>query len=173
MPARLAALDAYKQQTEIVGCGPFRFLADEYVSGSRAAFARFDRYKPRQEPASYAAGGHHVKLERVEWRIIPDPATAANALTTGEVDWLELPQPDLIAMLKKQSGVTTGLLDIYGTYGHLRPNQIQGPTANPGVRRAMVAAINQKDEMIATMGDDPVDLARAGGLFRAQFEMRQ
>jgi peptide/nickel transport system substrate-binding protein len=155
MPARLAATDPYTQQTEIVGCGPFRFLADEYVSGSRAAFARFDLYKPRQEPASYAAGGHLVKLDRVEWRIIPDAATAANALTTGEVDWLELPQPDLIAMLKKQSGVTTGLLDIYGTYGHLRPNHIQGPTSNPGVRRAMVAAINQKDEMIATMGDDP------------------
>jgi peptide/nickel transport system substrate-binding protein len=154
MPARLAATDPFKQQTEIVGCGPFRFLADEYVSGNRAAFARFDRYTPRQEPVSYTAGGHHVKVDRVEWRIIPDAATAANALTAGEVDWLELPQPDLIASLKKQSGVSTGLLDIYGTYGHLRPNHIQGPTSNPGVRRAMVAAINQKDEMIATMGDD-------------------
>ena len=72
MPARLAATDPFKQQTEIVGCGPFRFLPDEYVSGSRAAFARFDNYMPRQEPASYAAGGHKVQLDRVEWRIIPD-----------------------------------------------------------------------------------------------------
>ena len=155
VPARLAATDPYTQLTEIVGCGPFRFMADEYVSGSHAAFARFERYAPRQEPPSYAAGGHHVKLDRVEWRIIPDPATAANALTTGEVDWLELPQPDLVPMLKRQSGVNTGLLDIYGTVGHLRPNHIQGPTANAGVRRAMVAAINQQDEMIATMGEDP------------------
>jgi peptide/nickel transport system substrate-binding protein len=155
VPARLAATDPYKQLTEIVGSGPFRFLPDEYVSGGHAGFARFDRYKPRQEPASYAAGGHRVMVDRVEWKIIPDAATSASALTAGEVDWLELPQPDLIAMLKRQAGVTTGLLDIYGTYGHLRPNHIQGPTSNPGVRRAMVAAINQKDEMIATMGEDP------------------
>ena len=155
MPERLAATDPNKQQTEVVGSGPFRFLPDQYVSGSRAVFARFDRYTPRQEPPSYTAGGHKVNVERVEWQVIPDPATAASALMAGEVDWLELPQPDLIQSLAKQNGVTTGLLDVFGTYGHLRPNQLQGPTANPGVRRAMVAAISQKDEMIAVMGEDP------------------
>ena len=153
MPERLAKTDPFKQIEEITG--PFRFAADEYVSGTTAIFKKFDRYVPRQEPASYAAGGHHVKIDRVEWRVIPDPATAANALTVGEVDWLELPQPDLVGMLKGKRGVSTGLLDIYGSYGHLRPNHIQGPTANPGVRRAMMAAINQKDVMIAVMGEDP------------------
>ena len=44
MPERLAATDPFKQLTEIVGCGPFRFLPDEYVSGIHAAFARFDNY---------------------------------------------------------------------------------------------------------------------------------
>ena len=42
-------------------------------------------------------------------------ATAANALTAGEVDWLELPQPDLIAMLKRAVRRDDGLFDIYGT----------------------------------------------------------
>src|SRR5216683_1870459 len=32
---------------EIVGSGPYRFLADEHVSGARAAFARFEEYRPR------------------------------------------------------------------------------------------------------------------------------
>ena len=134
VPARLAATDPFKQLTEIVGCGPFRFLPDEFVSGSHAAFARFDKYTPRQEPASYTAGGHKVLLDRVEWRIIPDPATAANALTAGEVDWLELPSPDLIPMLKRASGVTTGLLDIYGTVAILRPNSFD--RADQQCRRA-------------------------------------
>src|SRR5215510_1160075 len=88
VPARLAATDPFKQLTEIVGCGPFRFLPDEYVSGSSAAFSRFDKYVPRQEPASYTAGGRKVLLDRVEWRVIPDAATAANALSAGEVDWI-------------------------------------------------------------------------------------
>ena len=75
MPERLASLPTDKMLTEIVGSGPFRFLPDEYVSGGHAGFARFDRYKPRQEPASYAAGGHRVMVDRVEWKIIPDAAT--------------------------------------------------------------------------------------------------
>ena len=156
MPERIAStVDPFKQVTEIVGCGPYRFLPDEYVSGARAVFARFDRYAPRQEPASYTAGGHKANVERVEWRVIPDASTAANALIAGEVDWVELPQPDLIPMLKKQNGVKTGLLDLYGTVAILRPNALHAPTSNPGVRRALQAAIDQREMMQAAMGDEP------------------
>jgi peptide/nickel transport system substrate-binding protein len=154
MPEQLAQTDPFKQVTEIVGSGPYRFLPDEYVSGSGAGFARFDRYVPRQEPPSYTAGGHVAKVEHVEWRVIPDPATAANALAAGEVDWVELPQPDLIPMLKQQAGVTTGPLDLYGTVGILRPNHIQPPTDNAAFRRVLLAAMNQEEEMTAAMGED-------------------
>lgn len=155
MPERLAATDPSKQVTEVVGSGPFRFLPGEWVTGASAAFAKFEKYTPRAEPASYTAGGKRVLVDRVEWRVIPDSATAANALITGEVDWLELPQPDLIPMLKKAAGVQTGLLDIYGTLGILRPNHVQGPTTNPALRRAMMAAIDQREIMTAAMGEDP------------------
>ncbi len=96
-----------------------------------------------------------VNVDRVEWRIIPDPATAAGSLSAGEVDWVELPLPDLIPMLRQQDGVVVGRIDLYGIAGILRPNHIQGPTANPGVRRAMLAAIDQREVMLAVMGDDP------------------
>ncbi|MBN8872736.1 MAG: ABC transporter substrate-binding protein [Rhodospirillales bacterium] len=154
MPERLARTDPFKQVTEMVGSGPFRFLPDEYVSGTHAAFARFDGYVPRQEPVSYTAGGHVAKVERVEWRVVPDPATAANALAAGEVDWVELPQPDLIPMLKRQSGVVTGQLDLYGTVGVLRPNHLHAPTDNAAFLRVLLAAIDQAEVMTATMGED-------------------
>lgn len=154
MPARLAATDPFKQIPEAIGSGPFRFLPDERVTGSHAAFARFDKYVPRSEPASYVTGGHVVKVDRVEWRVMPDPATAAASLTAGEVDWVELPLPDLIPMLRQQDGVVVGRIDLYGIAGILRPNHIQGPTANPGVRRAMLAAIDQREVMTAVMGED-------------------
>src|SRR6185437_5290122 len=99
-------------------------------------------------------GGYRVLVDRVEWRIMPDAATAANALINGEVDWLDSPLPDLLSMLKKHNGVVVGPIDLYGTLGGLRPNQRHGATANPGVRRAMLAAINQVDVMTAVMGDD-------------------
>ncbi len=155
MPERLAATDPFKQIPEAIGCGPFKFLPDEYVSGSHAAFARFDGYVPRQEPVSYITGGHKANVDRVEWRVIPDPATAAAAMIAGEVDWVELPQPDLIPMLSKAAGVSTGLLDIYGTVSILRPNHLAAPTNNVKLRRAMLAAIDQKEVMLAAMGDDP------------------
>ena len=72
MPERLAKTDPFKQVPEIVGSGPFRFVANEYVAGNLAVFAKFDRYNPRPEPASFAAGGYRVMVDRVEWRIIPD-----------------------------------------------------------------------------------------------------
>jgi peptide/nickel transport system substrate-binding protein len=155
VPERLAATDPFKQMPEAIGSGPFRYVADEYVSGHRAVFAKFDRYTPRPEPVSFAAGGYRAMVDRVEWRVIPDPATAANALTSGEVDWLDSPLPDLLPMLKARSDVVVAPIDIYGTFGGLRPNALQGPTANPGVRRAMLAAIDQVDVMTAVMGGDP------------------
>jgi peptide/nickel transport system substrate-binding protein len=152
MPERLC--DPKKVAAECIGSGPFRWLADEFVSGHRAVMAKFDKYVPRSEPVEYATGGYHVKLDRVEWRVIPDPATAAGALTTGEVDWVENPLPDLLPMLRKTPDVTVGRLDLYGVFPALRPNFITGPTANVAVRRAMLLAINQADEMTAVMGED-------------------
>ena len=166
MPERIAGtVDPFKQVTEVVGSGPFRFLPKEYVSGASAAFERFDKYRPRDEPASYAAGGRRAFVDRVEWRVIPDSATAASALTAGEVDWLELPQPDLLPMLKRAAGVSTGLLDLYGTVGVLRPNHLNAPTNNPAIRRAMFAAIDQREAMLAAMGEDPSTWRAPMGFF--------
>ena len=164
MPERIAATDPFKQITEVIGSGPFRYVANEYLTGHQAVFARNTAYRPRDEAASYNAGGLRALVDRVEWRIIPDAATAAGALAAGEVDWLEAPLPDLLPMLRKAPGVTVGVLDETGYYGVLRPNWEQGPTANVGVRRAMLAAIDQIDVMTATMGDDK-------SLFRAPVGM--
>ena len=38
MPERLAATDPYKQVTEMVGSGPYRYKADERVAGSRVVY---------------------------------------------------------------------------------------------------------------------------------------
>src|SRR5207248_9475375 len=57
MPERLAATSAYQPVKEVVGSGPFRFLADEHISGARAAFGRFDRYRPRDATGPEGAIG--------------------------------------------------------------------------------------------------------------------
>lgn len=154
MPERIALTDPYKQITEAVGSGPFRFVADEYVSGSRTVFARFDGYVSRGEPASFTAGAKRVLVDRVEWRVVPDAATAAAALQAGEVDWLEIPLPDLLDQLRRTHGVVVDRLDPYGLYPVLRPNHLIAPTDNVGVRRAILAAINPVEVMQSFMGND-------------------
>jgi peptide/nickel transport system substrate-binding protein len=48
MPERLAATSPFQPVAEIVGSGPYRFLADEHISGARAAYERFPLYQPRE-----------------------------------------------------------------------------------------------------------------------------
>ena len=155
MPERVAMTDPFKQITEVIGSGPFRWLADEHVLASHAGFARFDRYEPRDESPSYMAGGHRVHMDRVEWKMIPDAGTAANALVTGEIDWIEIPLPDLLSMLRKSPGVRTGVLDKAGQIMLLRPNHVIAPTNLAAVRQTMMAAIDQAEVVSAVMGADP------------------
>ena len=179
MPERVAATDAFKQITEVVGSGPFRFLADEYVPGSKVAFAKFDKYKPRDDEPSSLAGAKIVHVDRVEWQILPEAATAASALQSGEVDWLEMPLTDLLPVLRRDKGVKIGRLDPYGLYPVLRFNQLQGPTKERGIRQAIMAAIDPREVMQAIMGDDvqayraPVGAFLAGTPYENQAGMER
>src|SRR5947209_2336976 len=111
MPARIAATDPFKQISEHVGSGPMRFVKNEWLPGARAVFEKFADYSPRQESASWLAGGKRILVERVEWVVISDPATAAAALQSGEVDWWERPLPDLIPTLRKSRNVVVDIAD--------------------------------------------------------------
>ena len=102
MPERLARTPGSQQVTEMVGSGPYRFVAEERVAGSRAVYRRNDAYVPRGNgAASFTAGPKLAHLDRIEWHIIPDAATAAAALQAGEVDWWEQPTSDLLPVLKR------------------------------------------------------------------------
>jgi peptide/nickel transport system substrate-binding protein len=154
MPARLAATSIATQVTEMIGSGPFRFLAGERMAGQRAVYEKFAGYVPRSERPNFMAGGKVVKVNRVEWHTLPDPSTAASALRTGEMDWWEQPTPDLISMLKSSRGVTVAVKDKGGYLGMIRFNHLHPPFNNPAIRRAFFAAVDQADYMRATMGDD-------------------
>src|SRR5439155_11994998 len=65
MPERLASTSAFQPVKEVVGSGPFRFLADEHISGARAAFARFEQYRPRDGGAvGFTSGPKVAHFER-------------------------------------------------------------------------------------------------------------
>ena len=154
MPERIANTDPFKQITEYVGSGPMRFRTDEWVPGARAVFTRFENYQPRPEPASWLAGGRRMYLDRIEWLIQPDPATAAAALQNNEVDWVETPSPDLVALLAKNKNIRVDVADPLGNIGSFRMNHLHPPFNNVLARRAVQMALSQEDYMRAVVGDD-------------------
>ncbi|MDP1363130.1 ABC transporter substrate-binding protein, partial [Klebsiella variicola] len=85
--------------------GPFTFNRAEWRSGSKIVYDRNPDYVPRSEPADGLAGGRVVKVDRVEWLIMPDAATAAAALQTGEIDIWEQPSQDLIPTITSNRDV--------------------------------------------------------------------
>ena len=154
MPERLASTDPSKPVTEMVGSGPFRFVPEERLTGSRAVYARFDGYVPRPDGVpSISAGPKVAKVDRVEWLTIPDAATAANALRQGEVDWLEAPSPDLVPSLKRNGTVRVAVNDRTGLTPILRFNCVQPPFDNRAVRRAVLRAADQTEFMQAYSAD--------------------
>jgi peptide/nickel transport system substrate-binding protein len=155
MPERLAKTDAFTQVTEMVGSGPFRFKADERVVGSQVIYEKFAGYKPRESgTAAVTSGPKVVHFDRVEWHVIPDQATAAAALQTGEVDWWENPTSDMLPLLRGAK-LTVGVIEATGQMACMRLNELNPPFDNPAIRRALLKAVNQRDFMDAVAGTDP------------------
>ncbi len=154
MPERIAQTDPFKQITEYVGSGPTKFMKGEWVPGAKAVFERFADYVPRSEAPSWLSGGKKMLVDRIEWVVMPDPATAAAALQNGEVDWWEQPLTDLVPLLKKSKNLKVDIGDPLGNIGSFRMNHIQPPFNNPKVRQAVLMALSQEDYMRAVAGDD-------------------
>ncbi|MSO99838.1 MAG: ABC transporter substrate-binding protein [Acetobacteraceae bacterium] len=172
MPERFAKMDPFKAVPEMVGSGPFRFKADEWVSGARAVYTKNERYAPRQDISKgWTAGGKIVHFERVEWLTSPDDGTSASAMQAGEMDWWELPVADLLPLLKRSGKVRVEIKDRNGTLGLLKMNNLQPPFNNVAIRRALLGAVNQKDFMTAIVGDDPAMWRDKVGIFTPNTDM--
>ena len=142
MPERVAQTDPYKQITDMTGSGPYAFAADRYRPGERVVYLKNKYYKPRSEPADGLAGGKVVNVDELDWVILRDSQTVANAIQKGEVDVVEMvpneQYPTLKAdpniRLENQTGKQSAMLHI----NHAIP-----PFNNPKIAQAALMAINQ------------------------------
>jgi peptide/nickel transport system substrate-binding protein len=156
MPERLAQTDAFKQVTEMVGSGPYRFKADEHMAGNLAVYEKFAGYKPRTDGTpEWIAGPKIAHFDRVEWHTIPDAATAGAAIQSGEMDWWEYPTPDLLPLLKQAPNVVVAINDMTGSMAMMRLNWLYPPFDNPAIRRAILGGVVQEDFVTAVAGTDP------------------
>lgn len=156
MPERLASTDPSQAVPEVVGSGPFRFRAEERLPGALTVYEKFEGYRPREgNKPEWTAGPKRAWFDRVEWRVLPDPATAAAALQRGEVDWWEQPAFDLLPLLRRREDLTVVTTPLLGTVSICRLNHLQPPFDSAALRRALLGALNQADFMTAVAGAEP------------------
>ena len=166
MPERLANADPSRPITEMIGSGPYRFMAADFVMGERSAYERFANYRPRASGTpSYTSGPKVAHIDRVEWLTIDDAATAASALRRGEVDWLQAVNTDQVALLARDEIVRTEVTEPSGSIGVMRFNHLHPPFNNPAIRRALLGAVDQADAMNALAGTDRKFWRDRAGLF--------
>jgi len=113
------------------GTGPFKMT--RFVPRERA------EYEPHKE---YWDTNCVPKVAKVVLLPMPEPTTRLAALRTGQVDWIEVPPPDAIPLLK-QAGFQIALR----SYPHVWPyslNLKQAPWDNKLVRQAANYAIDRE-----------------------------
>jgi peptide/nickel transport system substrate-binding protein len=152
MPERIAKTPSAEQINDPTGSGPFIMKKDEWVPGDKMVYVKNPKYKPRAEPADGLAGGKVVKVDRVEWRYIPDDGTRMAALLAGEIDFFLEPLPDMVPILEKSADVVVDVLDISGSQGIFRINHLHPPFNNVKAREAMMWMINQQQYMKLMIG---------------------
>jgi peptide/nickel transport system substrate-binding protein len=141
-----AGTDPYMQIKTAIGSGPFVFLPDEWQPGAHVAYRRNPDYRPRAEPADGYAGGKVAKVERVEWTIIPDPATATAALIAGEMDYLTTPVADNLPLMRADPNVAIGVLDPLGWQFHIRMNSLAKPFDDAKARQGLQMLVESQQE---------------------------
>ena len=166
LPERLIPADPNAAIKEVIGSGPFRFLAGERVPGARVVYARNDTYIPRPNGTpGLSSGPKIVHFDRVEWQIVPDAATALAAVAKGEVDWWERPVPDLIPPAQTNKALKVEVTNRAGTIAFLQFNHLHPPFNNPAIRRLVLSAINQAEFTDAIAGSDPALHGGKVGIF--------
>src|SRR5262249_20053330 len=95
-------------------------------------------------------------LERIEWIVMPDPATASAALQNGEVDWWETPIADIVPMLKKNRNVMVDIADPLGNIGSFRMNHLHPPFNGLRTGRTILTAMSEEDSTGVSVGGGPL-----------------
>ncbi|KXF74802.1 ABC transporter substrate-binding protein [Paramesorhizobium deserti] len=164
MPERVASTSPEEAITDYTGSGPFVFVQEEYQPGVSVTYRKFEDYVPRSEPVSWMAGGKEVKVDEVKWVTMPDAQTAINALLSGEIDYIEQPQIDLLPLLQTSEDVTVETRDNLGYQTMGRTNFKYPPFDNKKIRQAAMMALSQEN-VLGTLIGNPDYYTVCGAIF--------
>ena len=128
----LDAKSAAGTATKPVGTGPFTF--DEWKKGTSVTLKKWPGYRDAKA----------VKLERVSFRFINDPAARVAALLAGDIDGVpRLDAPQAVKQLRSDPRFVVSVGSSAGK-GILAINNRKKPFDDVRVRRALMHAIDRK-----------------------------
>jgi peptide/nickel transport system substrate-binding protein len=153
MPERLANVPIGTKLPEVIGSGPFKLVANEWVPGVKFVVERFADYVPRKEPPSNLAGGKVAKVDRIERITVPDETSAVNALLAGELDFVAEVPTDLMPLVERNQNIAYGLRPQLGKSVQIVLNHTLPPLDNIKIRQAVQAALSQQDFMTTLFGN--------------------
>jgi peptide/nickel transport system substrate-binding protein len=165
IPERLAKTPPDQRITDIIGSGPFIYNKADHRTGDRMILRRNADYVPRSEPADFLAGGKRVNIDTLEIRVIPDASTAASALQTGEVDFMQYAPFDLLPVFEKNPRLRVA--NFSGPHmfaGAYRINAAQKPFDDPAIRRVLWKLVDQR-EVLDGLGLDAKYAAACSSFF--------
>ncbi|HEY2188727.1 MAG TPA: ABC transporter substrate-binding protein [Caldimonas sp.] len=118
--------------TRPIGTGPFKF--DSWAKGSSITLVKNDQFRD--------AGA--IKMKKVTFRFINDPAAQVAALLAGDIDGM--PRFGALESLKQFQGDSRFSVTVGGTEGKtiMTINNKKKPFDDVRVRRALAAAIDRK-----------------------------
>lgn len=142
-----ASLPVDEQADARIGSGPFELI--EWRPGASLIYRPFADYVPRDEPASFNAGGKVVYLDEVEWVIILDSTTKVASLETGQVDHVHGIELEFFDRLDSATDVTI-FTDAQANTNYAFLNTLHPPFDDVAVRKAVQLAVDQERFLRAT-----------------------
>ncbi|KKB83889.1 peptide ABC transporter [Devosia limi DSM 17137] len=134
---------------KVTGTGPYKLqehLPDQYIQ-----LVRFDDYSSRSEDPSKFAGARHAYLDEIRFLPVPDANTRVEASVAGEYDYVDsLP---VEAYPRLEQGKSEALLLQHFGWPIFVMNTKEGVLADPMARKAVQAALDTSDMLIAAFGD--------------------
>jgi peptide/nickel transport system substrate-binding protein len=144
MPQKIMAEVGDNRIKTVIGSGPFRFDPARWRPGNSMILERNPDYVSRPEPADFMAGGRHVRIPEVDLRVMPDANTGSNALSAGEVDYMQFLPFETLELLERNRNVRVfGAMGIHMYQGNFRLNHASPPFDNPKVRQVMWKLVDQ------------------------------
>jgi peptide/nickel transport system substrate-binding protein len=130
--------------TEYVGTGPFRVA--EWKPDQHLRMVRFDGYVPRTEKATGYGGAKVAHLDEVRWIPVPEVATRAAQLETGELDFADDLSLDQYDRLTRSAGARPLVAKPYFWLIAVF-NKKEGLMTNQKLRQAWQAAVDIEQVM--------------------------